>query len=313
MIKRHHIILIVVLVVQLTLGALVLWPRAPEATVSAPLFPDLQMANIATVTVTDAEEGQIALRQEAGEWHIVSADDYPADATRVEEVLGKILGLTTARLVTRTAASHERLQVAADNFAARVELETQAGADYTLYLGSSPTYGSTHVRLEGSDETYMTSDVSAWEVNTSAATWADTTFLSIPLEEISALTLENSNGTFVFSKNSAGEWTMEGLNADETLNQAEVTALARRLAPLYMTKPLGREEQPEYGLATPSAVATVEWGESTATLRVGALNEENFSYVVSSSTSPYYVEVSQYSVEDLVGMTFERLTASSGQ
>ncbi len=41
----------------------------------------------------------------------------------------------------------------------------------------------------------------------------------------------------------------------------------------------------------------------TYTLRVGAKDDEDNSYVVSSSESPYYVRVSNYTVKDFVERT----------
>jgi hypothetical protein len=70
-----------------------------------------------------------------------------------------------------------------------------------------------------------------------------------------------------------------------------------------MTAPLGKEEQAAYGMATPNAVATVETATKTYTLQVGAQDPDDNSYVVISSESPYYVRVSEYSVQALVQNT----------
>jgi hypothetical protein len=53
----------------------------------------------------------------------------------------------------------------------------------------------------------------------------------------------------------------------------------------------------------PNAVVTVETGEKTITLRVGAKEPDANRYVVISSESPYYVRVYEYSVRDLVEKT----------
>jgi hypothetical protein len=72
---------------------------------------------------------------------------------------------------------------------------------------------------------------------------------------------------------------------------------------LNLTAPLGREELASYGLDQPKAVATIETADQVVTLRVGAQDPDDKSYTVISSESPYYVQVSQFSVQNLVENT----------
>jgi hypothetical protein len=120
-----------------------------------------------------------------------------------------------------------------------------------------------------------------------------------------ALTLENANGRFEFEKDEAGAWTMTDLAADETLSENNVNSLASRVSSLRMLRPLGKTEQDDYGLKEPNAVVTVETRDDegntkTYTIRVGAKDDEDNSYVVISSESPYHVRVSEYTVRDFV-------------
>ena len=69
--------------------------------------------------------------------------------------------------------------------------------------------------------------------------------------------------------------------------------------------PLGKMEQDAYGLKAPSAVITVKTRDQagtikTSTLRVGAKDEKDSSFVVISSESPYYVRVAGYAVQNFV-------------
>jgi hypothetical protein len=298
--KRHHQILAGILAAQIVLVMVVFWPRVGAAGGGNPAFPDLEAGDIVALTVSDADGNSIALRQVAGNWVLPDVDDYPADATKVTPVLENIAGLTTSRLVTRTAASHKRLQVAADDFVRRIDFETGDGAEYTLYLGSSPQYGATHFRVEGQAETYLTGDFNTWETTAEASAWVDTSYVSVDEADIKKLTLENAGGTYIFSKDENDTWTMAGLAADETLNETQVGNLAQKAASVSMVEPLGKEELPEYGMDQPNAVVTIETADKSITLLVGA---QDPSYVVASSESPYYVRVSQYSAQDLVEKT----------
>jgi hypothetical protein len=125
-----------------------------------------------------------------------------------------------------------------------------------------------------------------------------------------ALTLENANARFEFEKGDTGTWTMKDLAADETFNENNVTSLVTRVSSLRMLRPLGKVEQDDYGLKEPNAVVTVETHDDegnakTYTIRVGAKDDEDNSYVVISSESPYYVRVSEYTVKDFVERTWD--------
>jgi len=298
--KRHNQILAGILVIQIILGIVVFWPKSAATGASEPLFSDLAADGIVALIIADADGNSIQLKKVSEDWVLPDADDYPAQADKITPLLDKIVGLTTGRLVTRTDASHKRLQVAPDDFMRRIDVETADGTKRTLYLGSSPRYGTTHFRVDGQSETYLTSELSAWETKAEAGSWVDTAYLSVPQDDVTKMTLENANGTFTFTKDDEGTWTMDGLAADETLDEAKVTSLIQRAATVNMIQPLGKEEQAAYGMDEPNAVVTLETGDKTITLRVGAQDPTDKSYVVISSESPYYVRVSEYSVKSLV-------------
>jgi len=303
MMKWHNQILAGILVVQIILSVVVFWPRSAATSASEPLFPNLKAGDIVALTIADADGKSVQLKKVGEAWVLPDADDYPAQADKITPLLDKIVGLTTGRLVTRTDASHKRLQVSPNGFVRRIEFETADGTKHTLYLGSSPSYGATHFRVDGQSETYLTSDISTWETDATATTWVDAVYLNVPQDKVTKMTLENSNGKFAFTKDDKGKWTMAGLSADETLNEGKVTALIRQAASVNMVRPLGKEEQAAYGMDEPNAVVTLETGDKSIILRVGAQDPADKSYVVISSESPYYVRVSEYNVKDLVEKT----------
>lgn len=309
--KRHNQILAGILVLQIVLSVFVFWPKSATTGASEPLFPDLESSDMVALTITDADGNSIQLKKVSRDasselaeaWVLPDADDYPARLDKITPLLDKIVGLTTGRLVTRTNVSHKRLQVAPDDFMRRIDFEMADGTKRTFYLGSSPSYGATHFRVEGQSETYLTSQLSIWEAKADAVSWIDTAYLSVPQDDIAKLTLENANGTFTFTKDDEGKWTMAELAADETLNETEVTARVRQAASVNLIRPLGKEEKAAYGMDKPQAVVTLETGDKTITLRVGAKDAADNSYVVISSESPYYVRVSEYSVKSFVENT----------
>jgi hypothetical protein len=300
MIKRHHLILAGVLVAQIVLSVIVLWPRASTAGQRESLFPDVEAGDVTMLTIEDGEGSVIELAKVTGEWVLPEAGDYPAQGDAVNAFLDKLLAISTGRLVTQSDTSHKRLQVAPDEFVRHVTFETSDGTQETLYLGSSPQFGAMHFRLEGESETYLTDELTSFDANTSASAWIDTSYQSVTQEDVTRLALENDNGTFVFEKDEEGTWTLVDLADDETLDEAQVTSLLRRAAVVAMKAPLGREEQPSYSMDDPNALVTLETDEKTVTLRVGAKDADDASYVVKSSESPYYVNVAESGLRALV-------------
>lgn len=303
--KRHHQILAGILGIQVILSIFVLWPRSVVTGEGTPIFPGLEAEDIVALTIADSDGNSIALRGVGEGWGLPEADDYPVQGDKITPLLDKIVSLTTSRLVTRTAASHKRLRVSADDFVRRLEFETADGTKYTFYLGSSPTYSSTHFRVDGQNETYLTDQITDWETGAEANSWVDTAYLRVSDEDIIRMTLDNANGSFTFAKDDEGEWTMAGLAAGETLDEVEVTNTMRNAASLDMVEPLGKEELDTYGLDEPNAAVSLETSEKTITLRVGAEDPDDKTYVVISSESPYYVRVSEFSVKELVERTRE--------
>ena len=302
--NRTNRILAVVLAIQIVLVAVAFWPKPASVAGGESLLAGLEAEQITQLTISDATGKQIKLAKRLGNWVLPEADDYPCTENKAPEFLEKIVALKTNRLVTQTPASHKRLKVAADAFERRVELELADGTTHRLYLGASPSYGAIHVRADGQDEVYLAS-LSASEAGVNASNWVNTLYFSLTQDQIVAMILENGNGRFEFEKDESGAWAMKDLAADETLNENNVTGLASRIASLQMLRPLGKVEKDDYGLDTPNAVVTVETrdGEGntkTYSIRVGAKSDEDNSYVVISSESPYYVRVSEYTVKDFV-------------
>jgi len=302
MIKNHHKILAAVLVVQVVLSVVVLWPRPTTAGQREPLFPNLTAEDVTTLTIEDDQGNRIALEKVTGDWVVPDAGEYPAKSEEVESFLEKLTGLTTGRLVTTSDTSHKRLQVAADNFARRIAFDTGGSGAETLYIGSSPQYGSVHFRLEGESETYLTSEVTTWDVNATPSAWIDTGYQSVEQDDVTRFTLENASGTFVFERGEGEGWALvePEMTDGEVLNETQVEAVLRRAANVSLKSPLGTEEEAAYGLDDPTAEVVLETPDKTVTLVVGAKDEDDGSYVVKSSESDYYVLVTTTNVTALV-------------
>ena len=308
--NRLNRILVGILALQLVLAVVVFWPRsAGSGAGTESLFPGVEADQIQEITLTDAQGATIALAKRDGSWVLPEADDYPADPERVEPLVDGLAALNTDRLVTQTSASHERLQVAEGDFQRRIDFQTADGTTHRVYLGSAPSFGVAHVRADGQDEVYLISDLSAQDAGVEASSWVDTSYFSVPQEEVVAVTVENGQGTLEFDKEGES-WTLASLAADNTLNEGMARSFVNRAISISLLRPLGREDLEAYGMQEPNAVVTIvaqpEGGaEKTYTLWVGAQDPEDSGYVVKSSESPYYVHVREFSVQDIVEKGYE--------
>jgi hypothetical protein len=304
-------ILIIALVAQLLITALVFAPRMiPAGVEGAPLFGAIAAADITTFSVQATDGKRVELARQGESWVVPANDDYPADAAKIDTFLGKIAGLKTNPLVTRTSASHKRLQVAEDDFASRVDFTLADGVTRTLFLGSPASGGTVHIRAGGQDEVYLTRDVTSFDASANVVSWIDPVYLSFTQDNVISFTLQNASGTFEFEKGESNVWAMKDRKASEEFNPDSLLTLIARLSSLRMAEPLGKEAKAEYGLDKPAATVTLTTqseteGSQTYTLRIGAKDSADNTYVVSSSGSAYYVRVSGFNVEDLVTKTRE--------
>jgi hypothetical protein len=309
-------ILVAILIAQLALAAFVLWPRPSASGPVKPLMSDIKADDITSLTIQDDKGTALKLVRQgnpsstaaagAGQagWVLPEAGDYPVDATKLTPLLAKLAGLKADRPVAQTPASQKRLQVADDAFQRRVDISTSGGAKRTLLVGSGAGGQSSHVRVGGQNEVYLASDLPAWELNVDPAFWIDTTYVKVTPTDVVGFSLANSNGQWNFTVDDKGAWAMEGLASGEQLDANQVKALINQITSLRMTRPLGKTDDPAYGLAQPAALLTLKAKSGDAqkvyTLAIGTKDAVDSSYVVKLSDSPYYVRVAEFSVRDLV-------------
>ena len=303
--KRYQQILAGLLVVQIILGAITFWPKSAATSEGDPVFPDLATEDVVALTITDDQGKTISLRKVDAAWVLPDAGDFPAQESKITPVLEKITKLNTANLVARTDVSQKPLRVTGDDYLRRVDFETVDGATHTLYLGTAPRYTATHFRVAGQVETYLTTELSTWELNTAASVWIDTVYVTIDKTTLSEIVLENANGTFTLV-NSDDNWTLADLVEGDVIAQGKVEDVVNKATQITMQEPLGTADEAAYGFDAPRATVTLKATDgSVTTLRVGGQFADTSNYIVKSSSSPYYVAVAEFSVKSLVEDTYE--------
>ena len=303
--NRSQQILAAILMLQILVVVGIFWVTSPQDTITGPLLAGYEADQVTSLTITDNEGNNIKMARQGDAWVMPDADDFPIDSEKITPLLENLTSISTNRLVTRTTASHARLQVADNDFAKKIKIETDSSL-YYLFVGSSPRANATHIRLLGQDQVYLTGEISAWDIQVESSNWIDVTLISVPVDEITNLSLTNQHGQFDLAKD-GDIWLVEGVDAlgsEEEFNQTNLRTLVTQVSNLRLAEPLGKTAQPNYGLDKPTAVITFTQnndlsGEKVVEIKVGAKTDDNH-YIVISSESDYYVKISSTFLDKFV-------------
>ncbi len=297
-------ILAAVFGLQAVILVVVFWPESPPPPPKQ-LFAGLTQDQVARVSIADFDGSRIQLAVTADGCVLPDAGKYPCKADELDSLVGKIVAMTTDQLVTQTTASHGRLGVAARNFARLIELELVDGTSHSLYLGTSPRVGSLHVRADDRNEVYLTTGILEADVSAEMLPWIEPVYYKVPQADFTAMSVENSKGSFELTKDEAGEWSLADQAEGEKLDQSAARTLTFRLSSLSMRRPLGLSEEANYGLDEPAALVKFQTRDADGNveshrLAVGTPFGQYDEYIAKSTTAPYYLTMGAYSVSDFL-------------
>lgn len=260
MLSRSNLLLVGLLVLQLVLLALsFVMSSGPEARPVEPILAGMSAADIDLMSFTDDLDNEVTVaRGEAG-WALPAADDFPVDGAKVEEILDKIAGLDTRRLVATNRANFSRLEVEDEEFRRRVSLKS--GDDSALlYLGGGGGADSVYVRRAGENDVYLGIGLNAWELSTQISTWLDASYVNVPQEDILEITVRNAAGSFTFAR--AGDSLIyTDLAEGEIFEDTKMPIILRNAASIRLLAPLGLAALDEYQLDMPQVTVHVRYRE----------------------------------------------------
>jgi len=304
--NRKNMLLLAILAVQLVLVALAFRPTPKAASETKEFLPDLAKDSITGLTVSD-DQKSLELFVEDGKWYVDRAEKYPADPQKVSELLDKLTKLQSNQLVTRTPSSQVRLKVAEQIFNRKLTIAAKDKKS-TLFLGTSPSNKTMHVRADGENEVYLVNGLSSWEIQPSAESWWRGKYLGIAVDDIKGVTLANGGGSFTLALDVDKKWHLT--NRQEAVSEQAVKELLTRVADMSVLKYMGREDKKEYGLEQPLATVTVTLQDgSSQTLRIGVKNKDENNHVIKSDGSPFYASTAEYAVEPIINAKAESLLA----
>ncbi len=299
-------------------------------------FAALQDVDIHALEVTESDGTAVKLARGAekdgapGAFGLVDKGNYPAKQTEVDNLMGALKKLSTGRVATRQEKSFTALEVADQNFNRHVIAKKKDGtvlADF--FLGSGKKGGSIFFRRAGGDVAQHATGVETWEFSASSSSWVDSQFTEIPVDEVTLLTLERSEGTLRLEKSERvkvvepqtppkeGEqqeteviWTETTAVPPRIADNSKVEALLASLGRIYIAEPVGQGEKPEQGFEKPSARATLQKKDgSTIVLSIGAKREKENDWFIKKSGFDWVATVRSYTVEDVFQKKSDALQA----
>lgn len=180
--------LAILLAAQLALAAGLLWwqGRDPSAAATRPLF-EFDVAAVDRIAIEGPEGARVELtRSGSGDgatWGVVQAGGFPAQGSRVRQLVERLHGLEVGAPVTRSPGTHERFRVTDEAFERRLQVSAGDTPVATLLLGSSQGPRQTSARALGHDEVHAV-DWQVYDLPARPEDWIDRTVLRIPKEEV---------------------------------------------------------------------------------------------------------------------------------
>jgi Domain of unknown function (DUF4340) len=276
-VNRTQTILSAVLAVQIAaIGVSTVVRRNEARTATAhPLLTSLTSLKPAKIVIDGPDGKSVTLDRKGAAWRVASAGQYPADASKIDDLLGKLRRIEVTSPIAEGKRVLEPLGVSETNLHARVRIFDSAAAatkpNGDVVIGTSSN-GLTHIRKADSYAVYETRAIEAYDVGTNASSWIDTHLVDIPTESINALRIENASGTIDLQKKD-NTWTLlsPANLASKTLDTDKVDALVRAAAVVTITDPAGPLDPTAQGFDKPTAIITIDQAKPPATtIRIGA-------------------------------------------
>ncbi|GEM_PF-2832252 len=225
------------------------------------LLRDLDLSTVSRIEIAESDGDSITLGRENGAWVLEDFDGYPAENSKIENVLETLQELSVRRPVVTGSGYHESLEVTDENFQRRLRIWTaNEDPDFDLIVGSSPTYRVHHVRLADEDPVYEIRGLDLWSIGTSPDAWIERNLVDIDADKVVALEWSNEQGTYSIRKEGE-EWR----SGNDLLDANEVDSFLRSASTVWIAAPVGRADPASRGLDPPTASVKLSWQVSETT------------------------------------------------
>ena len=218
---RVHRWILAVLLLQCLLVALLWWNnQRSQQTIQIEALLPLDVAAISRILVEGSSQQVSLQRSEGQHWMLPELYDLPADQQRINAALKNVQEMKTYWPVATQGSGRERFEVAEENFQRRITLYAGEETVAAFYLGTSPGFRQSHVRLTDKDEIYV-QEVNSFDWGEDARFWLDKTLLATA-EAVSI------QGQDYLLRKEGGNWSLSD-SGDETVSEQRIGDLVAAL------------------------------------------------------------------------------------
>jgi hypothetical protein len=203
-------------------------------TSNKPLLGLNRPAQVDKVTLEDGDGHKVLFQKRADRWVLADEAGFPVTRGRVESLVKRLAELRIGWPVASTSGAAQRFKVADDGFKERVTLSHGDKVLARLYVGTSPTYRKSNVRVDGEDDIYS-AELQTVDMPARADVWEDKALLTLNADDITRIDLPG----VTLDHNGEGV-KVEKLGAGEKTAPVESKALLNRIASLRYTASAGR-------------------------------------------------------------------------
>lgn len=212
--RRINGILTAALVFQLLLFGSLIAFCGPEPTHIEPVavLGELKPDAVERITIAarNGDEVDELVLERAGErWRLPGQHGYPADAKKVDELLGKLTGLRSSRIVARGQEHRVDLKVTDETFRRKITLAA-GEAEHVLYLGDNAAGRAVCLRSDLRPETFASAAIQIWDIQARPANWFAQPYFEIDGQRLVSIRIQGPQRTLQLQRASRDGWRLDG-------------------------------------------------------------------------------------------------------
>ena len=299
--KPSNTILGALLAAQLILALLLLGGRGDfGATAPGTALLTFDAAAVDRIALSGGGQALVLAKQD-GKWQLPDHAKLPANGIKVQNLLDQLSKLQKRHPVATSAGAAARFKVDEQGFERKIVLSQGEKPLAQLYLGDSPGYRRSYLRVAGEEAVYE-GEIGSYEAATAAKDWGDPALLHIPADQIEAV--ESAD---LQLRRQEQKWTLADLGEGETLDQEAVESLVRRLANLGYLEVVEGGTEVEQGLDAPALRITLKRKEGQPREYLFGRKGDQGDFFLKSSDHPWRFKVANFTVDPLRETTREKL------
>lgn len=255
------------------------------------------------IKIEDADGNVAELKLVDDSW--VTADDFPADADRVDRLLDRLVELEHGLAIASSSSAAARFEVSEDAFQRRVELLDGDKTLGSIYLGTGAGARRSHVRLADENSIY-TATIGTFDLPAEISEWQDKTVLNLDFDSVHSVEFEGLTVSRVESEgdesesdeaadSDAPEWTVESLADEEIFDYDGFESALRSLTSLRINEVSSRSSE---GLDLKGEL-TVGYADTSRVYKFYK-SEEDDAYTLSVSDYEELFEIASFTGDRIV-------------